>query len=147
MKASAAYKDDPGLTGFLWEACADAMYSLEGHEKQLAFQNQVCPACACMLTTSLCHTHHMHAHTHTRVHTLDAVLCAKSDVLASCAQGITTYYSCNCCKDDAEFVQEFMLEKVKRTQPHLQALPLPSPPPGRVPHTMCSMGALLIAGY
>ena len=88
VKVSAAYKDDPGLTGFLWEACADAVYSLESHEKQLAFPNQVCPACACTFTTSLSHTHtHTHArthtHTHTHTHTLDAVLCTVSDVLAS----------------------------------------------------------------
>ena len=38
-------------------------------------------------------------------------------------QGISTYYSSNCAKEDAEFVQSFMVEKVSNaTQPRPNGL-------------------------
>ncbi|KAM7447258.1 bifunctional diacylglycerol diphosphate phosphatase/phosphatidate phosphatase [Porites harrisoni] len=63
--SSKAYEDDPKRMEQLWNACEDAMFSLNPRTQQLGLGEQ----------------------------------------------GLSTYYSSNCAKTDAEFAQEFMKEK------------------------------------
>ena len=117
LQVSNGYKTDQEKLDKLWQSCGDAMYSITEREKQLGMKNMVCMmiffdcyynvracvrACVCVWMCVVC------------------VLCVCVCCVCVCLQGITTYYSANCTTEDAEFIKDFMTEKVgyKHTNIH-----------------------------
>ncbi|KAI4887872.1 hypothetical protein NFI96_015080, partial [Prochilodus magdalenae] len=83
---SQAYKETPGEIETLWNSCSHLLYSLEDKQKQLGLGDKV-----------------------ERLNTTLLLLYLLLNGVS--AQGITTYFSGNCCLEDAELAQKFLDSK------------------------------------
>lgn len=101
MKASQAFQEQPTEMEALWNSCSGPIYSLEDKQKQLGLGDKVG-----LRFTSLfwncCQ--------------IRWLCCFSAWIFL---QGITTYFSGNCCLEDAELAQKFLDSKVNSALPYL----------------------------